>query len=541
MPFGPWNKNPQPCRQCMSIYDDERGRLKNQMIPCLQAQKAAALGQTAFIAVHIDNIGFPCPFACTVGDLVPYARNYRSAVTNQKAREILEQINQWGAGLLKQGVTGLPPQKAVSEGDFDMHDPRPYLTAPGTRMKKGRFVVLKGEKGSALWNEFKPWYMTNVSSSLNGWSMPDKFCRMLDLAAAQTPGEVKNFFAALREPANAAKFAGFLLFLAALQTNAAGRVLAYLIGASLTAEMIAQLTILLLNCGKCFLEADTEAGLSEAGNWLAKFFAQVIIFLGMVAAAAVIGALIRGVLKNSRATLEEASTKPQPTAQAAAETPAAARAPNLPPWRTRITAEAQRIADGISGGPHCDLPANIGNWNPEKIRAWLRANGYTRIKEATKIKRNDGTFDWMSEIWYRERPEMRAAGKVEAVRLDPHGHNVPSDFAGAKPHLHADAVPYSESQTYLNMYVPELPAPYRPGGVPVPKYEKPGDFNASLPEQKPTNPTYFPDTHVRVKPGPKPGQSRGFKQPKQAKSPELDPGMRYPAKNRRPNIRKPKP
>jgi len=125
----------------VSIYADDCGRLKNQTIPCLQVRKAAALGQTAFIAVHIDNIGLP----------------------------LSVRLHAWRSG---------------------SHDPRKVFHQPRHS------------------------------------------------AAPQIPSEIKNLLAALRETANAPKFAAFPLFIATLQTNAAGRVLA----------------------------ADTGAGLSEAGG-----------------------------------------------------------------------------------------------------------------------------------------------------------------------------------------------------------------------------------------------------------------------------------
>lgn len=499
MPFSEWDRNPAPCKTCLHIYDDEHGRLKDQMIPCLQAQKAAATGQTAILAFHRSNIGWPCPFACSLGDLYPLAASYQSAVMNQKAREIMDRF---AAHVQKSGVPRagffMTPIVAITEKDFDIYDPRSYLVRSGTVFRNGEYVVLKGQRGSALWDTFKPWYMANVSSTLNGWTTSDKFFRMLDLALGKVGAEAQGILVELRKPANAAKFAAFLIFVMALNTNAIGRVLAYLLGTYLTLDMIAVLAKLLSQASTQFFAADTEGGLDAAAASLAKFFAQIIVFVGMALAAAALGALVRGVLKNSRKNLEVASKKEHPTAEEAptpeAPAPAAVASPRgASLWSTRIKPRAQRVADKLRGEPFFDLPSNLRTMKPRDLREWLDRHGFSCVKPAERFQKSDGTYDWKSEVWYRVRPDMKARGKIEAVRVDEHGHNVNPNFAGAKPHAHADLIDYADAQLYLNEYIPELPAPFRAGGQPVPKYQNPGDFVTA--GGKPTNPTYFQDTH----------------------------------------------
>ena len=195
---------------------------------------------------------------------------------------------------------------------------------------------------------------------------------------------------------------------------------------------------------------------------------------------------------------------------------------------SKVKPETQKVANSLEGEPFFDLPSNLQNRTPNNLRAWLQRSGFTKVQEARSFRKKDGSVDWKSEIWYRLRSDPKARGKVEAVRLDEHGHNVNPEFAGAKSHAHADLVDFAESQVYLNEYVPELPAPYRAGGAPVPKYAKPGDFAKS--KGKPTNKNYFPDTHNRTRPGTSPGSSSQIKRPGPVTRDELDPGMQYPVR-----------
>ena len=167
---------------------------------------------------------------------------------------------------------------------------------------------------------------------------------------------------------------------------------------------------------------------------------------------------------------------------------------------------AQNIASAKKGVAFFDSPKDFSAIGPYKIRAWLQQNGFIQVKKAVVVRTANGVKRTdTSEIWYRERPlaiqgtQVETTGQIEALRLDEWGHDVPSHFAGAKPHVHTDTVSWAESQAYLNIFVPELPAAYR-GGVPVPKYtpDKPFDGTAKG-KQDPTNPTYFPDTHQRIK------------------------------------------
>jgi hypothetical protein len=494
MPFGPWSRDPKPCRFCKEIYDDERGRLRDQMIPCLQAHRRSATGQIGLMAIPKRDIGWPCPFACTLTDLMQLL-GVGSLNTNPRAREILNKIREAIAkGRGPGGVT-------QTEGYFDIYDPRLYMSAKGSApLPEGHYVVIKAVNHEPLWMEFKPWYLANVSASLSGWNYVGMMQRVIDTACAHTNQEIAASVRELKKPGNAAKFAVFVLVMAGMQLHPISRVLAFLIGVGLTAEQLAVMASLLLEVGKRFAAADTEAALDEAGMVLAKFFAQVVILGVAIGVGTVLGRLLRGVLGKSPKELENASR------MAPAAAPKAA-APSKPParlWKDSMDANALRIAAAKKGAPFFDVP-NLRQMSLSQVRKWLKENGFAKVKEAENVVSDGQLRTKTSEIWYRSRPDLN--GKVEAVRVDALGNPGNPQFASSKPHVHTDLVPFEETQAYLNMYVPELPVQYGAGNRPVPKYSETQPFKATArvkDEVKPTTENFYPSTHRQIRGNPQP-------------------------------------
>src|ERR1035438_3861179 len=149
------------------------------------------------------------------------------------------------------------------------------MCAPGTAPPQGNYVVIKGENREPLWNEFKAWYLSEISATLNGWSLGEMMVRVLKTACMHAGSGMKKMSKELCTRQNAAKFAVFIVVMMGLQVAGPLRLLAALIGAYFTLDMIRALGVLLQEAARIFLNASTEAQLDQAGVALGRFFAQI--------------------------------------------------------------------------------------------------------------------------------------------------------------------------------------------------------------------------------------------------------------------------
>ena len=355
-------------------------------------------------------------------------------------------------------------------GDVENDLPWPFTTGMALKGSKGTVLsfdyfytnVRVQVYGKAFWNLVGKQYQSFVffKRILNAADMTreERSNEMIDIAAQELfwpalGGEA----AALADPRALPAMAAIMALAACNPLGWLATAVAVMVGASVVAIDYELLKPEWQNYQNRVERARTEDELRDGAQSLANVWAKVIgdILAGIVLSK--VGEKIP--FERIKAAFNKKPSEWETAGGSAAPAPPA----RVQPWENKIDYHAQAIGRRVQGGPFCDSVGSFEQMSVPTLRAWLKERGYFKVRDATTQVRDGKTYQQASEIWYRNRPEIRARGKVEAVRIDEYGH-VPraTPMAGDNAHIHTVEIDYAMSQEFLQgESIPELPVPYK--------------------------------------------------------------------------------
>jgi hypothetical protein len=245
-----------------------------------------------------------CPFACSWDELLNLASVRATVKTNDLGKIVLKQF---ATRLSAEPDWCRHQQQGVESAgyvvDYGTTPPRRVFTHAAQSSVEGSkwkytlppkaqtWVLIRAYHREELWDEFKPWFLSNVGGSITSMPTAQRLSWVLDAAMKEMPGAFRQMCEEIRKnPGQLAAMALVVAAFAVAQALPPTRVFAMIFGLGADAADIVQAGKLFVQFSREMNNAYTSDDLDRAGKTCCQWLLHLALAVGLPIVGTVVGA-----------------------------------------------------------------------------------------------------------------------------------------------------------------------------------------------------------------------------------------------------------